>query len=62
MWNWMILNSFVFTVPALAEGQEVKGFYVLQVVLKRQDYDDKNILLLQKLIPQKTAGSERFNF
>lgn len=41
------------TVPALAEGQEVKGFYVLQVVLKRQDYDDKNILLLQKLIPQK---------
>lgn len=41
------------TVPALAEGQEVKGFYVLQVVLKRQDYDDKNILLLQELIPQK---------
>ena len=41
------------TVPALTEGQEVKGFYVLQVVLKRQDYDDKNILLLQKLIPQK---------
>ena len=41
------------TVPALAEGQEVKGFYVLQVVLKRRDYDDKNILLLQKLIPQK---------
>jgi len=41
------------TVPALTEGKEVKGFYVLQVVLKRQDYDDKNILLLQKLIPQK---------
>lgn len=41
------------TVPALKEGQEIKGFYVLQVTLKRQDYDTKNILLLQKLIPQK---------
>ncbi len=41
------------TVPALAEGQEIKGFYVLQVTLKHQDYDVKNILLLQKLIPQK---------
>lgn len=41
------------TVPALAEGQEIKGFYVLQVILKQRDYDAKNILLLQKLIPQK---------
>ena len=40
------------TVPALAEGQEIKGFYVLQVLLKRKEYDVKNILLLQKLIPQ----------
>ena len=41
------------TVPALAEGQEIKGFYVLQVTLKQKEYDSKNILLLQKLIPQK---------
>ena len=41
------------TVPALAESKEIKGFYVLQVTLKHQDYDVKNILLLQKLIPQK---------
>lgn len=41
------------TVPALAEGQEIKGFYVLQVILKHQEYDVKNILLLQKLIPQQ---------
>lgn len=41
------------TVPALAEGQEIKGFYVLQVVLKHRDYNAQNILLLQKLIPQK---------
>ena len=41
------------TIPALSEGQEVKGFYVLQVTLKHQDYDTRNILMLQKLIPQK---------
>ncbi len=41
------------TVPALTKGKEIEGFYVLQVVLKRKDYDSKNILMLQKLIPQK---------
>ena len=41
------------TVPALTKGKEIEGFYVLQVTLKRKDYDVKNILLLQKLIPQK---------
>lgn len=40
-------------IPALHPGQEVKEFYVLQVQLKQSDYDTKNILLLQKLIPQK---------
>lgn len=48
------------TVPALAEGQDIKGFYVLQVSLKQQDYDDKNILLLQKLIPQKIVYALQF--
>ena len=41
------------TVPALTKGKEIEGFYVLQVALKRKDYDTKNILMLQKLIPQK---------
>ena len=41
------------TVPALAEGKDIKGFYVLQVILKHQEYHVQNILLLQKLIPQK---------
>lgn len=51
----MVLVAQVSTsrVPALAEGQEIKGFYVLQIQLKRKDYDVKNILMLQKLIPQK---------
>ena len=40
------------TVPALAEGNEVKSFYVLSVLLKRKDYDAKNITMLARLIPQ----------
>ena len=48
------------TVPALAEGQEIKGFYVLQVTFKQRDYDAKNILLLQKLIPQKIVYALEF--
>lgn len=51
----MVLMAYVSQerIPALAEGAEVKGFYVLQVSMKRKEYDTKNILLLQKLIPQK---------
>jgi len=41
------------TVPALTKGKEIEGFYVLQVALRRKEYDGKNILMLQKLIPQK---------
>ena len=48
------------TVPALAEGREIKGFYVMQVALKRKDYDSKNILMLQKLIPQKMVFALQF--
>ena len=38
------------TVPALSEGKDIKGFYVLQVELKHQDCDTKNILLLEEQI------------
>lgn len=40
------------TVPALGIGKDVPILYVLQVQMKRKDYDVKNILLLHKLIPQ----------
>ena len=48
------------TVPALTKGKEIEGFYVLQVALKRKDYDSKNILILQKLIPQKLIFALQF--
>ena len=49
------------TVPALTKGKEIEGFYVLQVALKRKDYDTKNILMLQKLIPQKMVFAMQFD-
>jgi hypothetical protein len=41
------------TVPAIAEGTEVKEFYVVEVALKRRDFDERNIALIAKLIPQR---------
>lgn len=48
------------TVPALSEGQTIKGFYVLQVVLKHKEYNMQNILLLHKLIPQQIVFALQF--
>ena len=48
------------TVPALTKGKDIEGFYVLQVALKRKDYDSKNILMLQKLIPQKMVFAMQY--
>ena len=41
------------TVPAIAEGKEVKEIYLLTLQMKRKEYDSKNSALLTKLIPQK---------
>lgn len=40
------------TVPGLKEGEHVKEFYVLLVSLKQEEYDEKNIMQLSKLIKQ----------
>ena len=51
----MVLLAHVSTstISALKDGNEIKDFYVMQVALKHKDYDTRNILMLQKLIPQK---------
>ena len=36
-------------IPA---GEEVKNFFVLLVTLKKKNFDEKNIAILSKLIPQ----------
>lgn len=46
-----IISSF--TIPALAEGENIKEVYVLAIQLKCKEYDVKNIIQLTKLIPHK---------
>lgn len=41
------------TLPAIAEGAEVKEIFVIEVSLKSRDFDTKNIVLLAKSIPQR---------
>lgn len=48
------------TIPALSEGVEVKEFYVLDVQIKRREYDAKNILLLTRLIAQNMVFALRY--
>lgn len=48
------------TVPALQAGENVAAIYVVEVALKRRDYDPKNIALLSTLIPQKMLFALRF--
>lgn len=46
--NWIAPR----TLPAIADGVEVKEIYVVEVTLKSRDFDIKNIALLGKSIPQ----------
>lgn len=41
------------SLPGIAEGAEVKAVFVVDVELKRHDYDTKNIILIAKLIPHR---------
>ena len=48
-------------VPALHPGKEVQSIYVLEIQLKRKDYDPKNIQMLSKLIPQNILFLLRYD-
>lgn len=48
------------TIPALQKGEAVECIYVVDVTLKRPDYDPKNIQLLSKLIPQNIIFAMRY--
>lgn len=47
------------SVPALATV-DIQGIYVVTVLLKRRDFDHRNIELLTKLIPQKMVIALQF--
>lgn len=54
--NWIAPS----TLPAIAEGIEVKEIYVVEVTLKNRDFDIKNITLLAKSIPQRIVYLLRY--
>ena len=36
----------------IADGEQVKSFFVLQVALKKKEFEDKTMITISKLIPQ----------
>ncbi len=54
--NWIAPR----TVPAIAEGNEVKEIFVIEVALKLRDFDQNSIVLLAKSIPQRVIYLLRF--
>ena len=48
------------TLPAIAEGDEVKELFVIEVSLKKRNFDTKSIVLLAKSIPQRVIYALRF--
>lgn len=54
--NWIAPR----TLPAIAEGTEVKEIFVIEVSLKTRDFDTKNIIILAKSIPQRVIYLLRF--
>lgn len=47
-----IVNEVSAAKINIAEGEQVKSFFVLLVALKRKDFEDKTIITIAKLIPQ----------
>ena len=54
--NWIAPR----TLPAIAEGAEVKEILVIEVSLKSRNFDTKSIVLLAKSIPQRVIYLLRF--
>lgn len=47
-----IANEISPAKVRIAEGEQVKTFFVVQVALKRKDFDERTIATISKLIPQ----------
>ncbi len=48
----MIVNEISYSTTTIAKGDEISSFFVLHISLKNREYDENNIALLSKLIPQ----------
>jgi hypothetical protein len=49
----IIVNEVSSITTDFVKGENVEAFFVLLVTLKRKNFDEKNIILLSKLISQK---------
>lgn len=47
-----IVNEVSSAKVNIADGEQVKSFFVLLVALKKKDFEDKTIITISKLIPQ----------
>lgn len=47
-----IVNEVSSAKVNIADGEQVKSFFVLQIALKKKDFEDKTIITISKLIPQ----------
>lgn len=47
-----IVNEVSSSKINVADGEQTKSFFVLQVILKKKNFEDKTISTLSKLIPQ----------
>lgn len=49
----VFINEVSPATTTIAKGASIESFFVLQVLLKHEKFDEKNILLLPKLIDQQ---------
>ena len=48
-----IVNEVTAAKVNIADGEQVKSFFVLLVALKKKNFEDKTLITISKLIPQK---------
>ena len=54
--NWLSVS----TIPAISAGTNIKEIFVVDVELKRSDFDSKAISLIAKAIPQRIIFALRY--
>ena len=48
----VIVNEILPSTINIAAGENIKAFFVVNVLLKNKKYDERNIAMISKLIPQ----------
>ena len=56
-----IVNEVSAAKVNIAPGEKVQAFFVLQVVLKRREFNERTLIVLSKLIPQNMVLLLEYN-